>query len=115
MPFINKPDLTENQITDYIEASVTLEENNLHSQAQEMRLKANDVIKAYLQRDGNEPTTADIEALETKVFEFVNHLFSVTVIYLLSINVSLPNFFVEIHWLCFDSSVLVELHNVFLF
>lgn len=69
--------ILEEQITSYVEASVTLEEKNLHEQANEMRLKANEVIRTYLQRNGDEPTTSEIEALETKVFEFVNNVTTV--------------------------------------
>lgn len=71
LPKGNTDDL-ENKITSYAESIVILEEKNLHEQAQEMRLQANQVIKTYLERNGQESTKEEIESLHNQVVEFVN-------------------------------------------
>lgn len=62
----------ESRITAYAESIITLEEKNLHEQAETIELKANEVIKAYLERNAGTATVKAIDAFRTKVINYVN-------------------------------------------
>ena len=70
----SKPEVTENSdleqiILSYLNAFRELEKCNLHQQAKEIRVKADDVIKAYL---GNEATTDKVNKLREQIIGFIN-------------------------------------------
>jgi len=59
----------EQRIFNYLNAFRELGKCNLHQQAEEMKVKADDVIKAYL---GNYATTEKINELRTQIVGFLN-------------------------------------------
>jgi len=59
----------EQKILNYLNAFYELEKCNLHSQAEEMRLKADDVIKAYL---GKDATKENVTNLRNEIIGFIN-------------------------------------------
>jgi len=58
-----------NKAVRYLEASVKLQESNLHQEAQEMELKAEQVIQAYL---GPKATTENVTRLKEQIIGFLN-------------------------------------------
>ena len=58
-----------NVALDYLEASIKLESDNFHQQANDLLLKADQVLKMYL---GNEGTTENVASLRTQCIAYLN-------------------------------------------
>ena len=66
-----EPDKIEQQILDYTKASSELKKANLLDQAKEMQLKANEVIKTYLEAQGRN-TPKEVKNLRNAILKYLS-------------------------------------------